>query len=146
MTSTGEAPSGGVNRSLTARTLGQRGAGADLHPGGRRAPSRGRPTRCPLYSTMRTGKPIAARGPRRRSDGRASAAGRRLSAWGSMTRQQLVEALERHRLADEVERAQAQAFAGLGLGGDARDGHDRQTGLADGTQLRGSRGRSCRAG
>src|SRR4029450_547367 len=54
---------------------------------------------------------------------------------GSHDRQQLVEALERHRLADEVERAQAQAFAGLGLGGDTRDGHDGQTGLADWTQL-----------
>jgi hypothetical protein len=54
---------------------------------------------------------------------------------GLHDRQELVQALERNRLTDEVERAQAQAFARLSLGGDARDGHDRQAGLADGTQL-----------
>ena len=47
----------------------------------------------------------------------------------------LVETFERHRLADEVERAQPQALAGLGLGGHAGDGDDGQRGLAHGPQL-----------
>ena len=78
---------------------------------------------------------MAARGPRRRSERRRIGVLAAAERVGLHDRQQLVEALERHRLADEVERAQAQAFASLGLGGDARDGHDGQPGLADGPQL-----------
>ena len=46
-----------------------------------------------------------------------------------------MQPLERHRLADEVERAEAQALAGLTLGGHAGHGDDRQARLAHGTQL-----------
>ena len=74
----------------------------------------------PLYSTTRTGKPIgrtraAPALVRRRLSVRPAAERVRLQE-----RQHLVEPLERHRLADEVERAQPQALAGLALGGDAR--------------------------
>ena len=49
--------------------------------------------------------------------------------------QHLVEPLEGDGLADEVERAEPQALAGLAFGGDPGDGDDGQRGLADRTEL-----------
>ena len=74
MTSTGEAPSGGVNRSLTAEPWVRVALERIFIPvadSSEQTPSQA----VPLYSTMRTGKPMAARGPRRRSEGAASVSG-----------------------------------------------------------------------
>src|SRR5689334_24438 len=48
----------------------------------------------------------------------------------------VMQSVERDRLADEIQGTQAQALARLALGRDARHGDDGDVGLADGTQLK----------